>query len=95
MVVINSDKSNRLLVECDGPLHNEREQQERDKNRQEELENTGRSIWRISHSKEKTPLLYGPPFYSYYPNWKNREIRKEPLQDLWEKLEEMNIKPVE
>ena len=96
MVVISSDKSNRLLVECDGPLHNEIERQKEDKNRQKELESADRrSVWRIRHSEEKTPLLSGLSFYSYYPNWKNREIRKEPLQGLWEKLEEMNIKPVE
>ena len=87
MVVISSDKNSYLAVECDGPLHNEIERQKEDKNRQKELESAGWSVWKIRHSEEKTPLLSGPPFYSYYPNWKDREIRKESLQDLWEKLE--------
>ena len=95
LVISSDDRNNRLLVECDGPHHNKIERQKKDENRQKELESAGWSVWRIRHSEKKTPLLSGPPFYSDYPNWKDREISEEPLQGLLDKLEEMKINPVE
>ena len=96
MVIVSSDNGkNRIYIECDGPPHNEIKRQEEDRNKEKDLKKNSWSVWRIKHSEEKTPSLSGPPFYSHYPNWKDRKISEDAPQGLWEKLEEMKIKPVE
>ena len=86
---------NMLAVECDGPPHEKLKRQKKDKEKQSVLEDKGWTVWRVKHSKKKTPSLPYPPFYSLYPNWKGRKINSEALDTLWEKLERKQINPVE
>ena len=93
LVVLDSkDPQKKLAIECDGPGHEGKEEQ--DYIRQNELEKQGWTIWRIKHSKKETPSLSSPPFYFDFSDWKKSEINPETLDKLWEELDKRGIKPV-
>ena len=95
LVVLDSQNpKNRLAIECDGPPHNEREQQEEDKEKQRFLESKGWTVQRIKHSEETTPSLPYPSFYSSYSTRTGGKINAETLDRLLEELERNQIKPV-
>lgn len=95
LVVLDSkNPKKRLAIECDGPPHNEREQQEEDKEKQKFLESKGWTVQRIKHSEETTPSLPYLSFYSSYSTRKGGKINTETLDRLLEELERNQIKPV-
>ncbi|MCY4513431.1 MAG: hypothetical protein OXB86_07060 [Bdellovibrionales bacterium] len=103
LAIVSSDKTimskerkeSMLFIECDGPYHDKTERQKKDRERQRDLENEKWTVWRVKHSEEKNPSLPYLPFYSLYPNWKDRKINPEALKKLWEELERKEIEPVE
>ena len=102
LIVDAKDPNKHLVVECDGPHHNDPHRQELDTQRQKEWEDQGFKFWRVASLPDPDqpqksyfyePSREGGAPSGRLPAWPDREIHKDSLDRLFKLLEMNGIRP--